>query len=602
MLKLRALLLPILSLAIPLQSSGQAPAYFQTQTLSGYEFRDIVPVDVNNDGVQDLVQTVDTGFVVHIANGDGTFRAPVTYQTPAAQPVGAFTVGDFNNDGKVDIVCTVNPPTSTGVTHLAVFLGNGDGTFQAARIETVALPSGVTFNSRFDVVSADFNHDGRLDLVAPTTSSSTEAIYLFPGDGAGNFGTPRLVSQGSGVGVALEAGDFDGDGKADIAWTEIVLAGCQTSVCPHRLHVQYGDGAFNFADTTPYTAPGYFHFNVGDLNSDGRTDIFSLDQGRNSELVTLYGQTSRTFALYTQATSGIDSTRINDAEGRGLAMADFNGDGRMDLVALGRTSSTSGDNQLVFLLATSSLGAFTEQHYGIPSTFTIVPVVGDFNRDTKPDVLSLTAINSGSAAELLEVLNTTASGNWGGCPYPALGQGIRICAPASTNGSTVRFNASANSFGQLRKLEVWVDGTKIAEQYHAWGERAYFDFSRSFAAGTHNGVFFAADIDNRLQRASFAFAVGGAATCSVPTTPGVHVCSPVNGSTVHSPVSVAARGTVTGTLARMEVWVDGLKKYTTTTNNLTTTLSLANGSHRFDFYAVNTAGQKWQTTVSAIVQ
>jgi hypothetical protein len=95
----------------------------------------------------------------------------------------------------------------------------------------------------------------------------------------------------------------------------------------------------------------------------------------------------------------------------------------------------------------------------------------------------------------------------------------------------------------------------------------------------------------------------GSTACSAPSSPGVNVCSPVNGSTVSSPVSAQAMATITGTLARMEVWVDGVKKFTeTTSTTLTTSITLAAGSHRFDFYAVNTAGTKWETTVNATVK
>jgi hypothetical protein len=99
--------------------------------------------------------------------------------------------------------------------------------------------------------------------------------------------------------------------------------------------------------------------------------------------------------------------------------------------------------------------------------------------------------------------------------------------------------------------------------------------------------------------------IGGSSsgTCSAPGSPGVNVCSPANGSTVGSPVNAQAKATITGTLARMEVWVDGVKKFTeTTSTTLSTSIALAAGTHRFDFYAVNTAGTKWLTTVNATVK
>jgi hypothetical protein len=94
----------------------------------------------------------------------------------------------------------------------------------------------------------------------------------------------------------------------------------------------------------------------------------------------------------------------------------------------------------------------------------------------------------------------------------------------------------------------------------------------------------------------------GRSSCSAPSTPGVHVCSPVNGSTVTSPVAAQAAGRVSGTLHDMELWVDGAKKFSTTASTLTTAVNLAPGTHRFSFLAINTAGQKWESTTYAAVK
>ena len=89
----------------------------------------------------------------------------------------------------------------------------------------------------------------------------------------------------------------------------------------------------------------------------------------------------------------------------------------------------------------------------------------------------------------------------------------------------------------------------------------------------------------------------------MPHSPGVNVCSPLNNATVNANVLAWASGTVTGTITRMEVWVDGVKKFSTFgSNTLKTNLSLSSGPHRFVFYIVNTAGLKWKTTVTATVK
>jgi hypothetical protein len=362
--------------------------------------------------------------------------------------------------------------------------------------------------------------------------------------------------------------------------------------------VLYGDGAFGFRDTTVYSSPGIYAFSTGDVDSNGTTDIFGLDGGTNS-LVVLYGQTYRAFTRFSMAAPSTTSSLVESGQGN-LVMGDFNGDGRMDLAGIGVFQS----KLFVFYLANAA-GGFTAQNYGSNSFSEYAnPVVGDFNRDTKPDVAAVGVNQGGSGSTTIVVgNNATTGGNWGGCNYPHSGQGIALCATTGTTTSPVRVLGSANSYGQLRKMELWVDGKKIIEQHHTWEHNAWFDLTSSYATGTHNATLFAADIDNRLQKTTFSFTVGAAGTCSAPSSPGVHVCKPANGSTVSSPVQVQATATITGTFAHMELWVDGVKKYTETgSKTLNTSISLAAGSHRFGVFAVNTAGTKWQGVSTATVK
>jgi hypothetical protein len=282
-----------------------------------------------------------------------------------------------------------------------------------------------------------------------------------------------------------------------------------------------------------------------------------------------------------------------------LAMADFNGDTRMDLVGI-PTEAVPG-NEILFLLAGTAEGTFTPQAGGLPASGSGgAPIVGDFNFDTRPDALSLVEATT-TTTVIADLLNTTGGGNWGGCAYPKAGMGINVCMPASSTASPVTFNASANSFGQLRKMELWVDGKKVAEQHHTWGSRAWFNLTgTTLASGIHRGVIIAADIDNRLQQTVFNFTVGGAA-CLIPSTAGVNICSPASGSSVSSPVQVQATSKVTGTIAHMQLWVDGVNKFTSASTTLTTSISLAAGTHRFAVVATNAAGQKWESAVSATV-
>jgi hypothetical protein len=148
-------------------------------------------------------------------------------------------------------------------------------------------------------------------------------------------------------------------------------------------------------------------------------------------------------------------------------------------------------------------------------------------------------------------------------------------------------------------MEVWVDGVK---KFSTFGSTT-LSTSLSLPAGSHKFVFYAVNTAGTKWMQTVTATVSGGGGCSPPTSPGVNVCQPVNGSTVASPVPAQAAATVTGTISRMEVWVDGVKKFSTFgSTTLSTSISLASGSHRFSFYAVNTAGTKWETTVNATVQ
>ncbi len=579
------------------------PATFKTQTYTQRASVSPYLVDVNNDGIPDVIQQIpppNTGtavtstFTVRLSNGSGSFAAPVSYSMSfkfAGTP--SMVSGDFNGDGKVDLIFAL----SRGGNQVVLFLGNGDGTFHAPRYIPVALPSGQQLG--ISLLTTDFNGDGKLDLVVNTGNPNAQnpggGIYLMLGNGAGNFGSPILIYTPPEYNLAdaALAGDFDGDGRADIAVFDNYDGTLDES---GTLHILYNNGDTNFTDiATNLHSYGEPPFSAGDLDSDGRTDIFAADVSGYPEVDVLYGQADRTFHMYTVASAAGP-----------FAIADFNGDTRMDLVGAAINSTETGP-ELNFLLAGSGEGTFTEQTYAVPISQThpglSYPLVGDLNSDTKPDYLGvLEGAGTTSTSILLEVLNTTPSGNWGGCAYPKAGQGIHVCLPSGSIGSnTVHFNASANSFGQLRKIELWVDGKKVTEQYHVWGSRAWFDFSDTLASGAHRGVIFAADIDNRQQQTVFNFTVGGAA-CIAPSTAGVNICSPASGSTVSSPVQVQATSKVTGTIAHMQLWVDGVSKFTSASTTLTTSISLAAGTHRFAVVATNTAGQKWQSAINATVK
>ena len=136
-----------------------------------------------------------------LGNGDGTFQPPVTYA--GGESHGLLAVGDFNGDGKLDL--------ATGFAEVSVLLGNGDGTFQPQKTFAAAI-------SVLGMVAADFNDDGRLDLLAAGNefNPATGGASLFLGNGDGTFQARQVAATGLGP-SAIVSGDFNGDGRLDLA-------------------------------------------------------------------------------------------------------------------------------------------------------------------------------------------------------------------------------------------------------------------------------------------------------------------------------------------------------------------------------------------------
>ena len=150
-----------------------------------------------------------------------------------------------------------------------------------------------------------------------------------------------------------------------------------------------------------------------------------------------------------------------------------------------------------------------------------------------------------------------------------------------------------------RKVEVWIDGKKVAENLSGYSHYSFLDATLNLAPGTHQVGIFAAGWDNILQEYSgtggpsstFPLTVGSS-TC--PVGVGLKVCSPLNNSTLVSPVRAWASGSLSPkAILRMEVWVDGVKKFSTFgSNTLDTKLDVAPGPHQFAYFLVGTDGSK----------
>jgi hypothetical protein len=282
----------------------------------------LLTADFNGDGRADLaVLTLDnsgtTTLTVFDGNGDGTFVAagsPVALSGTAS----AIVTGDFDGDGIVDMA-VANQSSGT----ISVLLGNGDGTFHAAPTTTVTQP--------FSLAVGDFNGDGRMDLAVMSAISNsgspsflvTDAVTVLLGNGDGTF---TAAAQGSPFccnAYAIATGDFNGDGKMDIAFPIYDYRGFIAEGSSLDVLMGNGDGTFTEGAGSPLNnGANLIDISVGDFNGDGKADL--VISGTPVSIFLGKGDGSFTLAV---------TPSIGDASGGYLAVGDFNGDGATDFVA-----------------------------------------------------------------------------------------------------------------------------------------------------------------------------------------------------------------------------------------------------------------------------
>jgi len=251
----------------------QAPIEFPV----GFDPEGIVTADFNGDGKLDLVvlNAQDSTFSVLLGNGDGTFQPQMTFPSPSHH-YGAFQMvaADLNGDGKIDLAMEVQ----AGISR---FLGNGDGTFQLL----TTLPAALLPVS---IAGADLNGDGILDLVVADQCGSDPAcksaglVSVFLGKGDGTF-LPRVDYTVGYLPAAVAIGDMNNDGIADLVVSTICGQPCNLNIREgidnFSILLGNGDGTFQpqIAPEFPLLKAGTSSVALGDFNGDGRLDIVPGD-------------------------------------------------------------------------------------------------------------------------------------------------------------------------------------------------------------------------------------------------------------------------------------------------------------------------------------
>ena len=279
--------------------------------------------DFNGDGKMDLV-ALDEALPliwVFLGNGDGTFQAGVSYPIPISDPFGV-AVGDVNGDGKLDIIVS---SVGSGMDEL---LGNGDGTFQAA---TAFGSMNVSEQYAF---LADVNGDGFLDILVADNGSSN--INYYQGNGDGTFQNSVTIGTLDSFSGIIAVGDFNGDGILDIA------AGSEGDT---TIALFQGNGDGTFLTAQNFTGQGNSaSVAVGDFNEDGWLDLVGGDFGGTGS-----PGTNSSLLLNNAGSGFLPSTLLNIGSGRiyAIGVADLNGDGHADIIG----------NELTGGAMTVSLGA-----------------------------------------------------------------------------------------------------------------------------------------------------------------------------------------------------------------------------------------------------
>jgi hypothetical protein len=363
--------------------------------------------DFNGDGIPELAVPIQCLNSEVCSQFGGVDVGTNAYFSGGGNPY-FVTAADLNGDGRLDlVVLNTCSQSSCAVGSVAVLLGNGDGTFQAA------VPIDTPTANNYSVTVADFNSDGRPDVVVANGAT----ISLFLGNGDGSLQSPISYSASRVQAVFVVSADFNRDGKADLAFVG----------SSSRVSVLLGNGNGTFKSAKTYAAGGTAQvLAVGDFSGDG---IVDLAVGNSKNVAILLGNGNGTFQspITTQTATAV----------RTLSVGDLNHDGKLDLVFVGGTSTTVG------VLIGNGKGRFNNgfRSYSLGGALTWL-AFGDFNGDGQTDVMLGDDLTNNIEADLVFCEPEMVL-------LPGEGNGLLVGAPSSANpGATSITSADFNGDGK----------------------------------------------------------------------------------------------------------------------------------------------------------
>jgi hypothetical protein len=545
------------SILFPAAMHAQSTWSKKTYTPTGFR---VERADFTGDGLLDLFIYNGNDVTILPNAGNGTFDT--TRAHSLNMQLNDAVLLDFNRDGNMDVA-------GCDDTGLVILQGAGDGTL--ALSQTVQTPCAW-------VASADFNHDGNPDIAVgnPAPSGDTgNQVIIFLGDGHGGISGQVVNNNVDFISVdgnpcslngRAVAADFTGDKVADIAITADCFNGTFSAAA---LIVGKGDGTghFTFHKDQDFNLDSGMKLRPDDVNQDGRVDLIGVGNesaphgSGGTDLVAFISKGDGTFTF-----TPIVAESITADDGNFITagtVADVDGDGIKDAVIGVDSVDVAGNESFSFrFYKGQSDGSFKLAQTSALASRIFDMVWGDFDKDARPDLV-LIRPNSTDVW-----LNATASAST--CRPELDNRALAFCTSATSTGT--HFLSSPLDNFAINAIQIYVDGTLKFET-----PDDLLDTNLQLSPGAHRITVKAWD-----ALGPFSSSTGISTACSNTANRTVKICTPVNGTTVASPVEIVATVATSLKFTQSQVYVDGVLKFSTSSKSVDfTTAALAAGTHRF---------------------
>lgn len=341
-------------------------------------------------------------------------------------------VGDIDGDGKTDIVVAYQASNTISVFR------------NTSTVNTVSFAAGVDFATAASpafVAVGDINGDGKLDIAVPNTNDASVSL-LRNTSTSGNINFAAKVDVAVGTAPRFIAfGDIDNDGKIDLA----VANSSSSSVS--ILRNTSSTNTISMATKVDFTTPSFpVSVAIGDLDNDGKIDMVTANQfGEN---ISVFKNTSTSGAI--SFNTNIDYSSSTGPIG--VSIADLNGDNKNDIaIAVLNSNMVS-----VFRnTSTSNIISFATRVNFTSGTSPASISIADFDGDGKPDIVTGNSGSTANSASVLRNTSTTSTINFATKVDFAVGTSPTAIAAADINGDSRQDFVTANGSTSSRTFSVF---------------------------------------------------------------------------------------------------------------------------------------------------